>query len=832
MNTPAALETAARTALARHPIAVDCVRAADELVGADCDVVVFGSNRAFVVATSDIARIMQPRPLSDSEVALIGEPSAPAVTEISSAFPIMVAGELVGALSTTIPVDAEQAAVLEPLSRVVASVVTDEAASPQGFETAVLQGLRDSVIVLSADLTVRWANRSIGSLLGRTPVEVIGISAADLVHPDDLGPAIDAIANMREGRQMYRVFLRLERGDGVYERVEITGVDHSGNDEINGIVISLRNANRQNELERSIDRSSSMSAAVIASLYDGIVATDEFGDITNVNSAAREMFGIDPDSEISELSLDDFPVIDSTGRRRVIATTADRVTEHHVRTDHITAERITGGNSNSDEDDVWMVVGPNEVRYVSFDRAPVFNSDEELIGSVLAFHDRTAERAARAELQSQALHDQLTGLANRRQLEQRIATLSATPEPTLVAAIFIDLDAFKLVNDTHGHRLGDQLIRIAATRLQSELRSDDLLVRQGGDEFVVLQMGIGSIEKAEETGERLREALSFPFEIDEQRFDITASLGVAVAMSDELADETVLQHADIALYAAKARGRDRVEIFNDDLAAAVSLEEHQRRILRSALEHDRLVMHFQPLVEAKTGLVRGYEALARVRTEDGDLVGPAGFMDAVTSTGLIWDLDRAAFSLSCQAAAIMADLEPDDPPTIACNFSSFSLTQPGFVDTVIETATSHDIDFGQICIEITESAAFEGGASTLDSLMTLSAAGFQLALDDFGTGYSSLAHLRDLPISSVKVDKSFVSKLSHGHSERAIADAVVTLAHDLGLGVVAEGVETKEHLEQVRELGFNTVQGWHYAAAMPLSEALAERHTSSGASRE
>ena len=799
----------ARTVLARHPIAVECSRTASELSGLEAEVVVFESERAFIVASTNVAKVMAPRQTTDAEEQLLSGTRDIVVGERSTAFSFTNHGETVGSITLHGVAEDITHSVIQSCSRMLTGLLADQlVAGDAPFEVSVLEGLRDPVIVLTPEMKIRWTNKAIGSLLGRTPAEMIGKSAVEFLHPDDIESTLEGVVGMQQGRAMSRVFVRLSKGDGDYQRIEITGADHSDNSVIGGLVLSLRSADRESEFERSIDRSEAMGSAIVSGLHDAIVATDEFGDIITVNRTARDMFGLGT-TPIQDISLENLELFDGSGRKRPL----DR--------DPSITEQAGTGQANTG--DLCVITGPDELKYISLDRSPVSNSKGDLIGSVLVFHDLTAERMAEAELRSQALHDQLTGLANRRQLEQRMAELASASVPVQVAAIFVDLDGFKLVNDTHGHRIGDHLIRIAAKRLQATLRAEDLLVRQGGDEFVVIQAGVPTIDVARQSGERLRAVLAEPYEINELRFDVTASIGVAMAMSDELNEETLLQQADIALYAAKADGRDRVEIFNDHLAAAVSLEERQRRILRSALESDRLEMHFQPLVETATGHVHGYEALARVRTEEGELLGPGSFMDAVTSTGLMWDLDRAAFDLSCQAAAVLAELEPDQPPTVACNFSSFSLAQPGFVAYAQATVTKHSVNTSQIWIEITESAAFDGGAQSLQALNALNEAGFRLALDDFGTGYSSLAHLRDLPISSVKVDRSFVSKLSDGRSERVIAEAVVSLAQDLGLNVVAEGVETSEHLDNVRQLGFGTVQGWHYAPAMSLTDAIAAR---------
>ena len=469
-----------------------------------------------------------------------------------------------------------------------------------------------------------------------------------------------------------------------------------------------------------------------------------------------------------------------------------------------------------------MVTGSGDLRYVTIQYSDVLADQETSSGSVVVFHDVTAEHLAAEELRNQALHDQLTGLPNRRSLDNAFAALRTDARRTPVAVSFLDLDGFKVVNDMHGHRVGDDVIRIAAERLTNVLRAEDLLVRLGGDEFVAIHRDVANVEDAVFVADKLRAALSPAYQVADERFDLTTSVGVAFSADGGESEDKLLQQADIALYTAKARGRNRVVAFTDELAEGVLAEERQRRILRDALDNDRLVMHFQPLIDAKTGQANGYEALARIQTESGDIIGPPAFLNSVASSSLLWELDRAAFGLSCEAAATFAKIDPNAPPTVACNFSPVSLTQRDLLDFISETAANHGVEPQQICIEITESAAFEAGPGVLQTLEALTDRGFGLALDDFGTGYSPLSHLRDLPITTVKVDRTFIANIDGETNERAIAEAVVVLAKQLGLGVVAEGIESSEQRDRATEMGFNTLQGWHYAPALPLAECLTQ----------
>lgn len=794
-----------RSLLSREPTTFECVRAAAALSGTRAHVVVFERAHGYVVASSGTDS-MVPRPLTRSEQRLLEEGHGSNSGPDDLSFPVVQGSEIVGAL-TLLGAGGQSAhgAAYEGLARIISARVAALVA-PTGAEgippARLLEAMRDAVVVLDESFTVTYANGAVASLIGTTPVEMMGTCAVDLLHPEDVAEALQAIEQARAGLQFYRVVVRLVRSDGAYEPVEITGQDMSDDPEIAGIVLCVRGAAHEAELEHTAHRSQRMADAIVGGLHEGIVATDQFGGVTLINDIARKLFLIDPDVPPATLSLQDFALSNAQGEAVV---------------PHPDPEKCGLGADSRHE--LCLVNERSDVRWIDVRRRAVQDREGRPLGSVLLFDDITASRKAQADLESQALHDLLTGLANRRQLERFIAELAARSEPVQVAALFVDLDGFKTVNDAHGHGMGDRVIRLAAQRLSNELRATDLLARQGGDEFVVLHVGTGP-EAAVALAERLRDRLSRPYSIDEHRFDVTASIGVAVLSSQQLHEERLLANADLALYAAKAKGRNRVELFDTDLAETVQAEDLQRRTLRDALDEGRVAVHFQPLVNARTEQTTGYEALVRIMNEDGLAVGPASFIDVVETSSMVWDLDRRAFGLSCQAAALLARVEPSQPPTVACNFSPYSLSQPDFFDTILSITQVNGVDPSQICVEITERAAYDTGAANRSCLEELASAGFKLALDDFGTGYSSLAHLRDLPITSIKVDRTFVSRLTLDGPERAIADAVVSLSKGMGLTVVAEGVETAEQLRHCREMGFTTIQGWYYSPALPLPAAL------------
>lgn len=406
--------------------------------------------------------------------------------------------------------------------------------------------------------------------------------------------------------------------------------------------------------------------------------------------------------------------------------------------------------------------------------------------------------------------DQLTGLTNRYYLSEHLTKIAPRGQ---VAVSFIDLDHFKNVNDIHGHRVGDFILQQAAQRLRTLMADSDIVARWGGDEFVVVHVDPQRAGRACEYAAGIRTVLADPYPIEGNYIHLTASVGIAITTKTLPDREDVLHRADLALFAAKAKGGDRIELFDNALALEVAAKGMQRDRVQSALDNDRVDTHYQPIVDLDNNLV-GLEALARYVGPDGDLVEADTFIQAIVGTHLIERLDSRAFELACAAATTFANRDI----WVACNFSSATLARSDLANRVLNTIDAFGLQPQQICIEITETTSFEAGQRTIAQLQRLFDAGVKISLDDFGTGYSSLSHLRDLPLSTVKIDKSFTTALTTNSPERAIAGAVANLAHVLGLTVIVEGVECQDQVEAARILGFDTVQGWHISRALSIGD--------------
>jgi diguanylate cyclase (GGDEF)-like protein len=408
--------------------------------------------------------------------------------------------------------------------------------------------------------------------------------------------------------------------------------------------------------------------------------------------------------------------------------------------------------------------------------------------------------------EQQAMSDALTGLANRKQLSTRV---NEGP----VALVLLDLDLFKQVNDTLGHHVGDQLLVAVARRLVSCVRPDDLVARLGGDEFALVLEG-GDVRAAERAAARAREVLSDPFSLEGLLVEVSASTGIAVSPDHGHDLEELLKRADVAMYLSKESGE--VEVYDADRDPNTPGRLVLLGALRRALENQELVLHFQPKADVRTGRVVGCEALIRWQHPELGLVMPDGFVPLAERSGLItpmttWLLDSALAQLA-EWRGRGWDL------CMALNITVKDLCTDGFVDGVADALRKHGLTSQVLQLELTEGSLFADSARARAALKRLLAMGISLSLDDFGTGWSSLGQLRQLPVSEIKVDRSFVSRMATDPRDLAIVTSVVNLGRGLGVRVVAEGVEDEETWRLLAGLGCDRVQGWALSRALPADE--------------
>ena len=435
-----------------------------------------------------------------------------------------------------------------------------------------------------------------------------------------------------------------------------------------------------------------------------------------------------------------------------------------------------------------------------------------------SYRDISERKRYEAELEYMATHDALTGLANRALLADRTeqAIVHARRAGQLVAVLLLDLDRFKVVNDSYSHAVGDALLREIALRLRDAVRDGDTVARLGGDEFMILMSDLDSADDVARHAQHLLAAVAQPLHAAGHDLVVTASLGAALYPRDGELAATLMRNADLAMYRAKDAGRAGFAFYAPDMNQRMRERLELEGGLRRALDADALQLHFQPQVELRDGRVAGAEAL--LRWPGG--ASPAEFIPLAEETGLIQRLGAWVIDRACAAIRSWGDAGLD-VPVIAVNVSARQFQHDELPEQVAQALQRHGVDPRHFEIELTESAVMDNPQRALDLLGRLAALGVRTSLDDFGTGYSSLAHLKRLPIGSLKIDQSFVRDLTTDADDAAIARLVIALGHDLGQRVIAEGVETAAQLQFLRRHGCDAMQGFLFSAALPADDFAA-----------
>jgi diguanylate cyclase (GGDEF)-like protein/PAS domain S-box-containing protein len=550
--------------------------------------------------------------------------------------------------------------------------------------------------------------------------------------------------------------------------------------------------------ERTLAEREARFSSLVRHAYDPVVVVEAGRRVTYCSPAAETVLGFGPEHYVASDVLDHVHPDDTDLARAGLAQALGRpgaVARFELRVAH----------------------ADGTVRSLDVTAAAARDRTEV----VLNLHDVTDRKRAAEDLSRMALYDALTGLPNRHLLHDRLshALARAARQDRTVAVVFIDLDRFKVVNDSLGHETGDRLLVQVAERLAAGLGEDDTLARFGGDEFVVVSEDVDDEAAVVATAGRLLDALADPFVLGTATVHAAASAGIALG-GETATPETMLRDADAAAHRAKERGRGRVELFDDAIRRRAVQRLETEAALREALGRNEFRLHYQPVFSAADGSVQAIEALLRWQHPGRGLVGPAEFVPLAEESGLIvpigtWVIEQALRDLARSGARTGA------PLGVAVNLSARQLHQGDLAYRVLAAAARAGLDPARLTVEITESVLVDDPESTAAVLDRLRAMGVRVSVDDFGTGYSSLTYLRRLPVDVLKIDRSFVAGLGRGGQDVAIVAAVVDMAKALGLEVVAEGVETAEQLEVLTSLGCDLVQGFHLARPLPLDELVA-----------
>jgi diguanylate cyclase (GGDEF)-like protein len=440
---------------------------------------------------------------------------------------------------------------------------------------------------------------------------------------------------------------------------------------------------------------------------------------------------------------------------------------------------------------------------------------------------------SREHFRNAALHDGLTGLPNRALLLDRLRLVVAQAKrhpDHLFAVLFLDLDRFKMINDSLGHVAGDELLIATSRRLANSLRTSDTVARLGGDEFAILLDELESNNDVIRVAERLQEDLIQPYHIGGQEVFTTASIGIALRTTGYESAENILRDADTAMYRAKQNGKARYELFDKEMHAEAVAMLRLESDLRRALERDELVVYYQPIVSLKDEKISGFEALVRWQHPQRGLIPPADFIPIAEDTGLIIDIGRNVLREACrQMREWQCQGLVDSSVTMSVNLSSKQFTSPKLEEQVARILEQTDLDPNCLNLEVTETVVTENAESACITLRQLRALGIHLSIDDFGTGYSSLSYLHRFPVNTLKIDRSFISNMAAGSENSSIVRTIIALAHNLGMTVVAEGIETEAQREELSASGCEHAQGYLFArpaAASTIEELMRKQQIS------
>jgi len=674
---------------------------------------------------------------------------------------------------------------------------TSEARYRGLFENVV-----DGVYIASRDGEIITANPALVEMLGFESVEDLkaaGQTTVLYVNPIDR----ERVFARLEAQGYVKNFeYRLRRKDGT----EIVVLENSRAiyDEADRIVAhegTITDITDRKRAETRVFEEKERAQVTLQSIGDGVITTDADGNVDYINPVAQDLTGWDMRSA-----------------RGTHVTELMMIVNEHTRAscENPVIRCLKEGRVITLPENSVLITKNGEEVPIQDSAAPIRDRIGNIIGAVMIFHDVSKESRLFRQLSYQASHDTLTGLINRREFENRLATaldkISDNNEDTH-ALLYVDLDQFKVVNDTFGHTAGDALLRQLSETIQNNIRSSDVLARLGGDEFGIL-LERCSQERAIEVAEAIRGSIEgYRFEWKDSFTTVRCSIGVVLVTSENADVAGLMSSADVACYSAKDMGRNQVHFYRDSDASLRHEEMKWVSRITSAVEEDRLELFFQPIIGIgeENGERRGhYELLLRMRDENGELVGPNQFIPAAERYNLMSTLDRWVIH---EALSELADRNEDGVAryTLAINLSGTSLSEDRFLDFVIDELEKQKLPQGAICFEITETAAISNLARVVHFMQTLKKLGCKFSLDDFGSGLSSFTYLKNLPVDYLKIDGHFISNVAEDSVDESMVKAIHEVGSAMGIETIAERVETKQVLDKLGSLGVEFAQGYYIA---------------------
>ncbi len=651
----------------------------------------------------------------------------------------------------------------------------------EDFYTA-LESLSNAMsLIVDASGEVVYLSPLAAGLLEVELVDLQEKGARDLVHPDDLATVIAAFTHVTETGAPQAVRVRVHPVDDGILWLDLT-ITNMLESSVGGVVVGMKDVTAEHEAQLALTSSEERFRQISEHAHEGIWTVDARGASTYGNARLEELLGV----RVAELA-------DYAPAREL----AERLAQSAGRPGQVF------------ETDYAHPDGTERCLQVTVSSLPARDESTEALGMV---SDVTEARRIQGELAHAALHDTLTELPNRTLVLDRLErALLETDQQT--AVLLLDLDRFQQLNEARGHAFGDRVLAVCATALTRAVRPQDTVGRFGGDEFVVVCEDVDE-RAALQVGHDLLAALASVESVSDRPVHLQASVGVSLSPASA---SDLLRFADTAMHVAKTAGRGRVRLFAERLTRSAEQRDEIATSLRAAIGASSLEMHYQPVIDLHTGLAVGVEALCRWNV-DGSWVPPDDFVGVAASTGLALTLDRWVVQrvLSEFGEMVAAGSVPS-ATYVTLNLSAFSLDDDQLEPGLSAATASAGLSAGQVVLEITEGAIMENPQRAIALLHRLRELGYQVAIDDFGTGYSSLAYLRDLPVTTLKIDRSFVTDVTKDADALAIASSILELARAVNLRVVAEGVETVEQVSTLRSLGCESAQGWLWSPAVPAA---------------